>query len=384
MPGQAASVALVHPWLTNMGGSERVLLRMHDAYPDAPVYTSVYQPAAMPAFAGVDVRTSFLQRWPAARTRHQLYPLLRPRAFARFDLRGYDVVLSSCSAEAKGVRTPPETLHVAYIHTPVRYYWSDYERYLADPGFGRLDPLARRVLPRAVARLRALDLAAAARPDHLVANSRYVAARIERYYGRSATVIHPPVEVDRFTVGRGPRHGLLVVSRLIPYKRVDLAVLAARELDRPLTVVGTGPELPRLQALAGPRTRFLGALDDAAVARELAAAEALVFSADEDFGIVPLEAMAAGTPVVAYGRGGALETVVDGVTGVLHAEQTVASLRDALTRLDPAAFDRDALRRHAEGFAPAVFTRRLTDFVAERLAEHRAAGGRAVAGAGRS
>ena len=357
-------VALVHPWLTNQGGAERVLSAFCRAFPDAPIHTSVYEPAVLPEFADRDVRTSFLQSWPLARRRHQLYPLLRRRAFESFDLSGFDIVLTSDHCEAKGVLTGPETTHVAYLHTPTRYYWSDYQRYLAEPGFGRvMDPLVRAVMPPFASSMRTWDYLAAQRPDHLIANSRLVALRTQKYYRRPAEVLHPPVDLRRFRPSSERGEHFLVVSRLVPYKRVDLVVEACRELDLPLRVVGTGPELPRLRELAGPRTEFLGALDDAGVAREYAHARAFLFPVHEDFGITPLEAMASGTPVLAYGRGGALETVVDGETGAFFEEQTVTSLIKGLRAFQPELYDTAALLRHVQTFSEDAFVERIRERV---------------------
>lgn len=356
-------VALVHPWLTNQGGSERVLEAFCRAFPDAPIFTSVYNAAAMPAFAHRDVRTSFLQHWPLAKTRHQLFPLLRRRAFESVDLSDFDVVLTSDHCEAKGTITSPDTLHIAYIHTPTRYYWSDYHNYLERPGFGRLDPALRAVMPRLTSSMRQWDYLAAQRPDQLLANSRTVQKRIEKYYRRSSTVLHPPVDTRRFAPRSGRGDHCLVVSRLIPYKRVDLAVSACRELDRPLRVVGDGPELAALKALAGPRTTFLGPLDDEAVAGEYGSAAALLFTANEDFGITPLEAMASGTPVLALRRGGALETVVEGQTGAFFDDQTVPSLVAALREFSPADYDPQAGQERAAAFDEVVFVDGLRDIV---------------------
>ena len=287
-------VAIVHDWLTNQGGAERVTWALHQVFPDAPIYTSVFNAHKLPQFAGLDVRTSFLQRWPLAQTRHQLFPLLRTLAFESFDLSEYDVVISSSHAEAKGVITKPETLHICYCHTPTRYYWSNYAQYRQSTGFGLLSPLVRLVMPFGVERMRQWDFAAAQRPDAFIANSDNVRQRIAKYYRRESIVINPPINADRFIHADGPRNGFVVVSRLIPYKRVDLAVQACTELKLPLTVVGDGSEMRRLKAIAGPTVKFLGSGDDATVNQALSTATAFLFTAEEDFGITPLEAMASG------------------------------------------------------------------------------------------
>lgn len=365
-------VAIVHDWLTNPGGAEKVVLALHQAYPEAPIFTSVYAPENLPAFHGLDVRTSFLQKWPLSRSRHQLYPLLRTTAFEAFDFSGYDVVISSCSAEAKGIITKPETLHICYLYTPTRYYWSNYQDYLRDTGFGALAPLVKLVMPRVVSRMRQWDLAASARVDRFVTQSDYVAARITKYYRRSGTpVINPPVAIGRFKPSGQPKTGFLVVSRLVPYKRVDLAIRACNELGLPLTVIGGGTELGRLRSLAGPTVQVVGRRSDTEIAAAYAQASAFIFPAEEDFGLTPVEAMAAGTPVIAYGRGGATETVIDGKSGLFFAEQTVGSLKEALQRFNAEDFDSAAIRRHAETYDEVVFIKRMKEFVADSLKDYR-------------
>jgi len=361
-------VAIVHDWLTNQGGAERVVMALHKAYPDAPIFTSVYAPENLPEFKGLDVRTSFLQHWPLSRSKHQLYPMLRTIAFESFDFSDYDVVISSCSAEAKGIITGPETLHVCFLYTPTRYYWSGYQEYLHNTGFGVLSPLVRLVMPRLVSRLRQWDLAAAARPDVFVTQSHYVARRIAKYYRRDDTpVINPPIQADRFKVGSGERRGFVVVSRLVPYKRVDLAIAACNQLGLPLTVIGGGTELERLRKLAGPTVRVVGRRSDAQIAAAYASAKAFIFPAEEDYGITPIEAMAAGTPVVAYAAGGATETVVEGVTGTFFKEQTVESLVAALQSFDSAQFDPTKIRAHADRYDEAVFIKKIQEFVSDNL-----------------
>ena len=358
------NVAIAHDWMVSRRGGERVLWAMHQAFPDAPIFTSVYNRAALPEFRSCDVRTSYLGRWPFAKIGHEFFPFLRSSVFESFDLSEYDVVISSSSAEAKGVLTAPETLQIAYIHTPTRYYWSAYQQYLAQPGFGRLSKVVRALMPLAVARGRQWDFVAAQRPDLIIANSINVAGRIEKFYRRSVDeVLYPPIDVERFSPDGTPSGGFLVVAKLTPYKRVDLAVEACRRLKRPLTVVGSGSELSRLRRMAGPETTFVGNVSDETLAQLYRQAQALLFPGEEDFGMAPLEAMASGRPVIAFGRGGALESVVDGKTGVLFEEQTVEALLDAIARFDGCEFASDALRSHAEGFSADRFIAALRDFV---------------------
>jgi glycosyltransferase involved in cell wall biosynthesis len=367
LPCPRVRVALVHDWMVRPGGAERVLLALHNAFPDAPIYTSVYRRSALPEFADCDVRTSFLQRWPLSKIGHQFFPSLRSAVFESLDLSAFDVVISHGTAEAKGVITSPDTLHVSLIHTPTRYYWSEYQRYRTEPGFGRLNPLIRAVLPFAASRRRTWDFAAAQRPDRIIANSANVARRVKKYYRRDVdAVIYPPIDLDMFPIATEPPRGFVTVSRLIPYKRVDLAVEACRRLGRQLTVVGDGSELRRLRAIAGPETSFVGTVDDRTLVHHVRAAEALLFPGEEDFGMVPLEAAAAGRPCIAYGRGGALETVLDGRTGVLFDQQTAESLMEAIARFDTLRFDPAVLRAHSEQFSAARFVTAVQEFVEEQ------------------
>jgi glycosyltransferase involved in cell wall biosynthesis len=301
--------------------------------------------------------TSFLQHWPLARKKHQLYPMLRTLAFESFDFSGYDLVISSSSAEAKGIITSSETLHLSYIHTPTRYYWSGYEDYLSSPGLGIFNPLAKMVLPRVVKKMRHWDYAAAQRPDLLIANSMTVQARIKKYYKRESVVINPPVDTARFKNSTKPeKEGYyLVVSRLIPYKRVDLAVRACTRLGKKLLVVGSGSELASLKSIAGPSVSFTGSLSDAETTTRFKKCKAFIFTANEDFGITPVEAMSAGRPVVAFGKGGSSETVVDGVTGVFFDSQTVDSLEKAIIKFEKASFDTGKIVARAADFSKENF-----------------------------
>lgn len=352
-------VAIVHDWLTGIGGAERVVESLLKAYPQADLFTSVYREDKLPQFSG-KARTTFLQHWPLATRKHQLYPVLRPVAFESLDFAGYDLVISSSSAEAKGVVTPTETLHIAYIHTPVRYYWSNYKEYLADPGFGFLNPVIKLITPFFVRQMRYWDFAAAQRPDKLIANSENVAKRIKKYYKRSSEVIHPPVDTVRFQQKNAVEGDYyLIVSRLVPYKRYDIAVEACTRLGRRLIVVGGGPELKRLQKMAGPCVEFRGPLDGDEITMLYEGCKAFLFPGEEDFGITPLEAMACGKPVLAYGRGGALETVVDGSTGVLFRDQTVGSLVNAIELCESIQWNSRAIARHASGFSEARFIEQI-------------------------
>lgn len=380
--GPGPRVAIVHDWLTNLAGSERVALVMERAFPGAPIFTSVFNDRRVPQFVGLDVRTSFLQRLPLATRRHQLFTLLRERAFRSFDLSDYDVVISSSSAESKAVVPAPGAVHISYIHTPTRYYWSHYEEYLSRPGMGALDPLVKRVLPRLVSTMRARDFEAAQRPDVLLASCRVVQDRILRYYERDSTILNPPVDVSRFTrpdagpdgdAPSGPPGGFyLIMARLVPYKRIDVAVEAATRLGRRLVVAGDGSEEGALRRMAGPTVEFVGRLSDD---REITAlyhrCRALILPAEEDFGITPLEAMACGKPVIAFRKGGATETVVDGRTGVFFHPQTAEGLSEAIERFEGLSFDPDDVRAHALRFSDERFVDELRAVVADALARRR-------------
>ena len=342
---------------------------LHAMYPAAPIYTSIYGPKLLPPkYRQMDIRTSFMQRLPGVLTHHQNYLMSYPLAFEGFGLSGYDVVLSNSSAWAKGVVTPPETLHICYCLTPMRWVWS-YREYVDRE---QIDGLLRRVLPLAMHYLRLWDVASAQRVDRFIAISRAVAARIRKYYGREAAVIYPPVAVNDFTPRPAPDDYYLIVSRLIPYKRVDLAVEAFSRLGPRwrLKIVGDGRHRAALERRAGPNVEFLGRLRDVEVRDMMARCRAFLFPGLEDFGIAPVEAQAAGRPVVAYAGGGALDTVRDGETGVLFAEQTPEALAEAIQRCADLPWDPTAIRAHAECFGQARFCRELSDYVEQAWAEH--------------
>ena len=353
-------VAIVHDYLNQTGGAERVVESFHRLWPDAPIFTTIADRDAMPAsLRDADIRVSWMQRLPAWRRHFRAYLPLYPFAIEGLDLRGYDVIVSSSSAWGKAARAPAGAVHVCYCHTPMRWVW-DYEHYVAREGFGSLTRLA---LPRVIAALRSWDVRTAARPTHIVVNSRVVQERVRRCWGRDSELLHPPVETGRFAVGSGMGEGHLVVSRLAHYKRIDLAVAAFTQLGLPLEIIGDGPARRSLEAMAGPTITFRGRVDDTGVARAMQDCRALVFPGEEDFGITPLEANACGRPVIAYRAGGATETVRDGITGVLFADQSAASLVDAVRRAADIRWDAAVIRRHADTYSVASFEARFRAIV---------------------
>ena len=361
-------VALVHDYLNQMGGAERVVLALHELFPDAPLYTSIYDPKRVdPAFQKIDVRTSFMQKLPFVTKHHQPYLPLYPFAMENLDLRGYDLVLSSSSAFGKGVITRPETIHICYCHTPMRWCWNYYE-YVEREQIGKI---ARKVLPLFITGLRIWDQTSAMRVDHFIANSPVVAERISKYYRRDAIVIPPPVEASRFTFDPSaqPEDYFLIVSRFLPYKRIDLAISACNALQLPLVIIGSGRYERELRKLAGPTIRFLGRLSDTEVLHYYAHCRALLLPGEEDFGITPLEAQASGRPVIAYGAGGALTSVIDGVTGAFFNAQTVESLTAVLAALDERKYEPETIRNHALEFAKPQFHRRILQFIEAKMSE---------------
>lgn len=333
-------------------------------YPQAHIYTHVlHRPVLSRALREADIRTTFVDDMPAARRLYPFYLPAMPFALEALDLSGYDLVISSESGPAKGVLPPPEARHLSYVHTPMRYLWDQRRTYRA-----ATPPLVRGALPLAQNWLRTWDVASAARVDRFVANSAFVSRRIESYWRRESRVVHPPVDGAPFEAAAREAsvgEGFVWVGQLVPYKRADLAVAAFNRLGLPLTIVGGGPERRRLARMAGPTIRFVDHLPRDDLARLCAGARALVFSGKEDFGMVPVEAMAAGRPVLAFGGGGALETVQDGITGLFFAEQTAESLIDGVERLNAwlPHFDPAAAQARARRFAPEVFDHGFTQAV---------------------
>jgi glycosyltransferase involved in cell wall biosynthesis len=362
--------ALVHDWLNQMGGAEDVLEALVGVYPRAPVYTSMYWREGMPAaYRDWDIRTTWMDRLPGIYRHHQPYLPLYPLAFARLDLSDYEVVLSNKSGFCHGVRVGPDTIHVCYCLAPTRYVW-DFAGYAAREA---LSPVLRRALTPLISVLRRWDYRAAQRVDRFIAISTEIQARIWRFYNRDAPIIFPPVDIQRFapvgrhdpSTGSGHSDYFLIVSRLVPYKRINLAVRAFNRLGLPLLIAGAGRDREALEAMANSNITFLGYVPDADLPDLFARCRAYILPGSEDFCIAPVQAMACGRPVIAYADGGAMDTVIPGETGLHFKEPTSESLTAAVQRFDELSFDSAAIRRHAERFDKSVFERKLRAFVEE-------------------
>jgi glycosyltransferase involved in cell wall biosynthesis len=354
-------LALVHDWLNQVGGAEDVLTELVSMFPDAPIYTSIYWRDGMPPpWRDWPIHTLWMDRLPGIYRHHQPYLPLYPIAFGGLSLRAYDVVLSNKSGFCHGVQVSDHTVHVCYCLAPTRYVWQ-FESYMERESIGGI---VRRAMRPLVALLRKWDFQAAQRVGHFIAISTEIQERIRRFYQRDSVVIYPPVDVaDRFRPTTQVDDYFLVVSRLIPYKRIDLAVQACTRLNLPLLVAGRGRDLEKLKAMAGPTVKFLGYVPDAELPGLMARCRAFLFPGLEDFGITPVQAQAAGRPVIAYRGGGALDTIRPGVTGEYFTETSVDSLIDVLQHFDPKVYDPDVLRDHAMRFDRAVFRRQLSEFL---------------------
>jgi len=360
-------VAIIHYWLVGMRGGEKVIEALCEMYPEADIFTHVVDPEAISEkLRRHKIRTSFISRLPRPKQNYKSYLPLMPLALEQLDLRGYDLIISSESGPAKGIIPPAEATHVCYCHTPMRYIWNMYAEYRASAGF-----LVRAAMPLLSHYLRGWDQASAARVDRFAANSSIVAARIRKYYRRNATIVHPPVDVDLFARRPGAEIGdyYLMVGELVAYKRPDLAVRAFNKAGKKLVVVGSGEMLPAIRRLAGPTVEVLGSQPFERLRDLYAGCRALVFPGEEDFGIVPVEAMASGRPVIAYRRGGVLDTVVDGVTGVLFEEPTEEALLEAVARCERLDVDPAIIRAHAQWFGKKRFVREMGALIADELAK---------------
>lgn len=362
-------IALVHDHLGQDGGAERVVRVWQQMFPQAPLFTLVHNPKQAHAdFLSTDIRTSFIQKLPFGSTRYQWYLPLMPTAVERYPLQDeYDVVLSSAASFSKGVITLPKTLHISYIHSPTRYLWSDTTRYVDELPYPKI---FKWYAPHVLSRIRQWDYLAAQRPDVLLANSKIVQQRIEKYYRRSSDLIHPPVDVQKFTVGNGKGNYYLTGGRLVTYKRFDVVVEAFNRLGLPLKIYGSGPALKDLQFRAKSNIEFLGRIPDAQLPELYANATAFINPQEEDFGITVVEAMAAGRPVIALKAGGALETVQPGISGVFFDDQTWESLSDAVIRFRPEQFDPQVIRTWSETFSTATYTKKMMDYIQQRYQQH--------------
>lgn len=363
-------VAIVHYWLVSMRGGEKVVEQLCELFPQADLYTLVARPENLSeTIRRHKLTTSFLQRLPGGVKHYQKLLPLMPFAIEQFDLNGYDLVISSDTNVTKGVVTRPGVLHVNYCHTPMRYAWDMYHEYMHGFGLGRI---AKMIMAASTNYLRVWDVAAANRVDHFIANSGNVRRRIRKHYRREAEVIPPPVDVETFVPGGAAGDYYLMLGQIIPYKRVDVAVEAFNRNGRRLVIIGEGSERERLKALAKPNVEFRGRLTTEEIHRLYAGCRGFVFPGEEDFGITPLEAQACGRPVIAFGKGGALETVRDGETGLFFAEQTAESLNAAVDRLEAGdhSITPEKCRANALGFSNAKFRERMAAFIAKKWTEH--------------
>ena len=360
-------IAIVHDWLTNMGGAEQVVINFKEIYPDAPIYTTFYNPNNLdPKLRNIDVRTSYLQKKKMV-TNHKKYFPFMPRAFENFDLSEYDVVLSSSSSCAKGVITKPGCIHICYCHTPMRYAWEKKDEYTKDMG-----ALKKKLVNILLHYMRIWDVASSNRVDYFIANSRAVQERIKKYYNRDSEVIPGPIRCNYFNISETDGDYYFIVSRLVKYKRFDLAVQACKELGRKLVIIGDGPERKKLEKIAGNNKNiiFLGRQDDDTVKKYMQECKALLFPGEEDFGLVPIETQSCGRPVIAYKKGGVLDTVIDGETGILFNEQSVESLKNAILKFENMKFDKQKIRKHALEFDEEIFKKRIKEFIDRKTEEN--------------
>lgn len=362
-------VALVHDWLNGMRGGEKLLEVLCDLFPNAHLYTLFYEPDRVSEkIRRMNPRPSVLQRFPFARTRYRYYLPLYPWAIGRFDMAPYGAIISSSHCAAKGIRTRQGQPHICYCHAPMRYIWDQYESYFGGRNRWRPSSLLMRLLRD---RLRRWDVATARRVTEFIANSATVAARIERFYGRNARVIYPPVDIEKFRPLEGPTGDyFLIVSALVPYKRIDLAVEAFSAIGKPLWIVGEGPERDRLERRSSPNIRFFGWVSDEQLLKLYNGCRALIFPGEEDFGITAVEAQACGRPVIALRKGGVVESVLDGRTGLFFDEPHPRALCQAVERFEKMRFDRGAIRANAERFGGERCRRQLQSAIQEILARH--------------
>jgi len=354
-------VALVHDYLNQYGGGERVLETLCEIFPRAPIFTLLYSERATgKVFKDREIHTSFLQKIPFTKKYHRMFPMLMPLAIEQFDFSYFDLVVSSSASFAKGIITKPKTRHICYCMTPTRFLWDDSHRFVDD--FGYSWPI-KKLIPLFISYLRIWDRQVSARIDKFVANSNFVKNRINKYYGRDSCVIYPPINTSNFSIVKGNKDYFLMIGRMVPYKKFDIAIKAFNELGYPLKIVGDGPERKKLRKLAKGNIEFLGLVSDYKIPGYYGNAKALIFPQEEDFGIVPLEAMAAGRPVIAYRSGGALETIKEYETGTFFNEQTVECLVKAVKKFDDKSFDPQLIRNHALQFDKEIFKKKFAQLL---------------------
>lgn len=363
-------VALVYDRVNKFGGAERVLLALHEIYPDAPLYTAVYDPKGAP-WASIFTRiiTSFVQNLPLAKSHHEIYPHLMPLAFESFNFDEYDIVISVTSEAAKGIITKPKTLHICYCLTPTRYLWSGYYHYKNSPRYGILNPLIKPFIPIISARLRLWDKIASQRPDFFVAISKNVANRIKKYYQRDSTIIYPPVDTDKFQSQKDDNQEkyFLVVSRLVSYKRVDIVLEAFNKLGLPLKIIGDGAEMPYLKKIASSNIEFLGQnLTDEELISYYQNCQALIFAGEEDLGLVSLEAQSCGKPVICFQGGGIPETIQEGTTGEFFYPQNKEALINVIRQFNPGKYTPLKCRENAQKFDKKIFMTKFKQFMEEK------------------
>ncbi len=360
-------IALVHDYLVQYGGAERVLECFTELFPGAPIYTLVYNKKLMHGvFENKNIKTSFIQKIPFAKNYHRIFPQLMPMGIEQFDFSGYDIVLSDSSSYAKGIITGPETLHICYMHTPMRYAWDDCQKYTHDfsfPGF------IKKTIPLAMNYIRIWDRVSAERPDRLIANSNFVSKRIKKYYKKDSVVIHPPVNINNFYIDESEEDYFLIVARLLAYKRVDIAIEAFNKLGLKLKIIGRGPEMKRLKKMAGQNIEFLGRVPDHELAQYYAKCRAFVFPQEEDFGIVAIEAMASGKPLIAFRGGDIPEHVENGKTGIFFDKQNPENIIEAVEKFGSFDFDPKYIREQTRKFDREIFKDKIKEYIENSFRE---------------
>jgi glycosyltransferase involved in cell wall biosynthesis len=356
-------IAIVCDWLTNMGGAEKVIYSLHKLFPEAPIYTTLYDKDRMRGFEDATIYTSFLQSIPYSQKKHPWFLNAMPLAVESFDLNEYDIVISSSHSVAKGIITKPETVHFTYCHTPMRYAWEPWE---LNYRLQKFPQFLHNSIKKKIHKLRMWDRLSADRVDHFIVNSNYIGKRVHKYYRKKSRVIHPPIDTSGFMISTAEDY-YLMVGRLISYKRFDLVIETFNKLGKPLKIVGTGPDESKLKKLAKKNVEFLGRVDDKELKKMYSECQALIFPQLEDFGITPVECMASGRPVIAYSEGGSQDTVVAGQTGLFFDKQTEASLEEAIEKFEKQTWDSTAIRNHSHKFSEERFHEEILSFINEKI-----------------